>query len=81
MSGLKQFLKRRSENLQKEKKVTMDNPDLTDDEFWAILNEFNRKVPHLPENETPEKLLEELLEPLSVRKIEQFVKQYEKLNT
>jgi len=80
MSRLKQFLQRRSENLQKEKKVSEQHSKLTDDEFWAILNEFNRRIRDLPKGKTPERLLEELLEPLPVHKIEQFAEKYKKLN-
>lgn len=86
MSKLKEFLNRRSANLSEnevnkepvdEKKVEKDL-DLSDDEFWAIMDDFTKLK---AQSDKPvEKILEEVLEAYSSKKIMQFAEKYEKLN-
>ncbi|MEZ4919446.1 MAG: hypothetical protein R2792_10135 [Saprospiraceae bacterium] len=81
MSGLKEFLQRRSENLQKERNQNSENENLSDDEFWAIMNAFGQQSKELAEDENPVDLLEKILEPLPLQKVIQFAEKFEKLNS
>jgi hypothetical protein len=83
MSELKKFLNRRAEGLAEEKKikegiVEEENPNLTDDEFWEILNQF--KLESKSNNNDPSDILQRILEQYSVLKINQFAERYKNLN-
>lgn len=83
MSELKNFLNRRAEGKAKEKNekegiIEEENPNLTDDEFWEISNQFlkDSKI----SNEEPSIVLQRILEQYSVLKINQFAERYKNLN-
>lgn len=83
MSELKNFLNRRAEVKAKEKNekegiVEEENPNLTDDEFWEILNQF--KLESKSNNNDPSDILQRILEQYSVLKINQFAERYKNLN-
>ncbi len=83
MSELKNFLNRRAEEKAKEKNekegiVEEENPNLTDDEFWGILDQF--KKDSKSSTEDPSLILQKILEQYSTLKINQFAKRYTNLN-
>lgn len=83
MSELKNFLNRRAEVKAKEKNekegiVEEENPNLTDDEFWEISNQFLKDSK--TSNEEPSMVLQKILEQYSVLKINQFAERYKNLN-
>jgi len=92
MSGLKKFLDKRVEGLAREeakknkgnnketpiKKAPIEeNPNLTDDEFWAISNQF---ISERRNSENPVEVLQHILETYTPLKIKQFAKRFEELN-
>ncbi len=112
MSGLKKFLDRRAEGIEKEntEKVDLDlsakkntetrvkldhdlgyveydqeveeieeTPNLTDDEFWDISNQFNLEV--RKSNEDHSIILQAILENYTPLKIQQFGERYKELNS
>jgi len=83
MSELKNFLNRRAEEKAKEKNekegiVEEENPNLTDDEFWEILDQF--KKDSKSNTDDPSLVLQKILEQYSVLKINQFAERYTNLN-
>lgn len=83
MSELKKFLNRREEGLAEDRKikegiVEEENPNLTDDEFWGILNKF--KIDSKSNTNDPSEILQKILEQYSVLKINQFADRYKNLN-
>ena len=83
MSELKKFLNRRAEVKAKEKNekegiVEEENPNLTDDEFWEISNQFLKDSK--TSEEEPSMVLQKILEQYSVLKINQFAERYKNLN-
>ncbi len=88
MSKLKKFFDRRNEGLAREraekedvefKETVEENPNLTDDEFWAISNQFIKESKNSEKNKI--EILQTILEQFSPLKIKQFAKRYEELNT
>ena len=83
MNDLKNFLNRRAEGKVKEKNekegiVEEENPNLTDDEFWEILEQF--KKDSKSNTDAPSLVLQKILEQYSVLKINQFAERYTNLN-
>lgn len=83
MSELKKFLNRREEGLAEDRKikggiVEKEDPNLTDDEFWGILNQF--KTDSKSNAKDPSEILQKILEQYSVLKINQFAERYKNLN-
>jgi len=89
MSGLKRFLKNREEAIAKEKamkeetiqnetKNDIEDLDLSDDEFWAISNQFMKDIKN--SDKSQEEILESILEDYTPKKIRQFAKRFEELN-
>ena len=83
MSELKNFLNRRAEEKAKKKNekegiVEEENPNLTDDEFWEISNQFLKDSK--TSEEEPSMVLQKILEQYSVLKINQFAERYKNLN-
>lgn len=87
---LKSFLDRRAANIKAEKKELKDDseaqpvevdPDLSDDDFWAILQNLKLAIDSNIDDENPTDILEQLLEPFSDKQVEQFAEKYGKLNS
>ncbi len=93
MSGLKKFLDRRNEGLARERKEKMkveqkdvsnedvkieEDPNLTDDEFWEITNQYISESKNSDRNQV--EILQSILEQYPPLKIEQFAKRYQDLN-
>ena len=83
MNDLKNFLNRRAETIAKEKNdkegiVNEENPNLTDEEFWEILEKFKKE--NKSNTEDPSVVLQKILEQYSVLKINQFAERYTNLN-
>ncbi|HHC80581.1 MAG TPA: hypothetical protein ENK46_11910 [Flavobacteriia bacterium] len=93
MSKLKEFFDRRSEGLLEEKlakegtgskevvkrkEPVEENPNLTDEEFWAIANQFIKESRNSGRNQV--EILQAILAQYTPLKIEQFAKRYEELN-
>jgi hypothetical protein len=90
MNLIKKFFERRSQNLSQKNKINEvpeeeiqnkidKNRELTDDDFWYILKQYQEKTKENSDKK-PDEILEEILEPYSSKQIMQFVKRYEKLN-
>ncbi len=88
MSKLKKFFDRRNEGLAREraekegvkfKETVEENPNLTDDEFWAISNQYMAESKNSDRDQV--EILQTILEQYSPLKIKQFAKRYEELNT
>ncbi len=94
MSLFKDFLDRRGKNLSRQKanqtaetqtnkekiENQSDNKELTDDDFWFILEQYKTKMNEANGAKTPEQILEEILEPYTPEQIMQFAERYERLN-
>lgn len=94
-SFLKQFLDRRADGLKEEselkeavesgkiyvnKKIEIEeDPNLSDDEFWDISNQFNKQIKN--SNKTPVEILQKILENYSPLKIQQFADKFKELNS
>lgn len=83
MSEIKKFLDRRAEGIATEKKAKQgeeieEDTNLTDDEFWGILKQFQQES-RLTKN-NPSEVLQHILEQYSVLKINQFAERYANLN-
>ncbi len=85
MSRLREFFKRRSENLQKQKRKEVsslsreDKPVLTDEIFWDIINRYikeTRENPHVEKTEILSAILAEYPEEIILA----FGKRFEELN-
>ena len=87
MSKLKKFLDKRSEGLAKKagikdavsKDEITEDDDLTDEEFWEISNTYLRERRNSEED--PVIILQEILRRYSPKKIKQFAKRFEELNS
>ena len=87
MSGIKKFFDRRNEGLAREKaekegvdlkQTDEENPNLTDEEFWEISNQFIKESRDSDKNQVV--ILQAILEQYTPLKIKQFAKRYEELN-
>jgi len=88
MSKLKNFLDRRAAGIAKEKaqkegkeiseEEKQVDPNLSDDEFWAISNQFMKDSKNT--NLSPVEVLQSILEEYTPLKIRQFAKRYDELN-
>lgn len=63
---------------QKEIEEKPEDPNLSDEEFWDISNEFNKKMRISKDN--PVEVMQKILERYTPLKINQFAERYEKLN-
>ncbi len=83
MSLLKEFLKRRAENLQlKEQPVRPNGTDsvLSDELFWDIVNRYLNEIKRNPEADKTE-MLSNILAEYDEEIIVAFGKRFEELNT
>mgnify|MGYP003625831216 CR=1 FL=1 len=87
MSGLKKFLNRREKGIT-EKKDSEDEKieeieeidvNLSDDEFWAITNQFLLESKNSDSNQV--EILQTILGAYTPLKIEQFAERYKALNS
>ncbi|GEM_PF-2653998 len=84
MSFLKDFLKRREENLRKQKQgkpqsKTEEKPVLTDELFWDIVNTYLKQIKENPNMDKAE-ILSDILAQYPEEIILAFGKRFEELN-
>ena len=84
---LSEFFRRRSEGLRRQKENkeklvenTQEEKVLSDQDFWDIVNEFNRRGRQAKNEQELQQIMEEILMNYEEWQIEQFVKRFEDLS-